>query len=279
MRDLTVSLIQAATHWHDPAANRALFDARLAALVRGEGGSESGSEGDIEGPGDLVVLPEMFATGFTMASAEQAEPMDGPTVTWLREKAVALDTAVCGSLCIVEDGVHFNRFLLARPDGSLEHYDKRHLFRMAGEHEHYTPGRERVVLEVAGWKVAPQVCYDLRFPAFIRNRHRDDDWSYDLLLYVANWPGRRAAHWRTLLPARAIENLACVAAVNITGTDGAGVDYAGDSGAWDAQGRPLATAGDAARDLRVRFSASELAEWRESFPAWLDADDFTLATD
>lgn len=263
MRDLTVSLVQAATAWHDAAANRAMFERRMDGL------------GD---PGDLVVLPEMFTTGFTMDSAGQAESMDGESVAWLREQAARLGAAVCGSLVIADDGRHYNRFLLARPDGDLVHYDKRHLFRMAGEHEHYSPGAERVVFEVAGWRVAPQVCYDLRFPAFVRNRHEDRAWSYDLLLYVANWPGRRAAHWRALLPARAIENLACVAAVNVVGTDGAGVDYVGGSGAWDAQGGRLAEAGARPQDLKVTFSAEELAEWREAFPAWLDADDFTLDT-
>jgi predicted amidohydrolase len=220
----------------------------------------------------------MFSTGFTMDSAGQAETMDGPTVDWLRAQAARLGAPVCGSLVIEAGGAHFNRFLLARPDGGLEHYDKRHLFRMAGEHEHYAPGAERLVFEVAGWRVCPQVCYDLRFPAFIRNRHDDGSWSYDLLLVVANWPGRRATHWSTLLPARAIENLACVAAVNIVGTDGAGVEYAGGSGVWDAQGRRLAEAGARPQDLKVTLSAAELAEWREAFPAWLDADDFTLDT-
>lgn len=260
MRDLTLTLVQAATHWHDPAANRDLFTARLDALV--------GT--------DLVVLPEMFATGFTMDAVTQAETMDGPTVAWLQDRARRLDAAVCGSLVIRDGDDHFNRFLCALPDGTLLHYDKRHLFRMADEHEHYRAGAERLVFEWRDWRICPQVCYDLRFPAYSRNAPEGDAERFDLLLYVANWPARRAAHWRTLLPARAIENVACVAAVNIVGTDGNGVEYCGDSGVWDAQGQMLCAAGPVAQDLCVTLSASALGEWRRAFPAWLDADRFSF---
>lgn len=261
MRDLTVTLIQAATHWHDPAANRALFDARLDALA---------------GPGDLIVLPEMFATGFTMASAEQAERMDGATVAWLRQRARDLDAALAGSLVIRDGDALYNRFLCALPDGGLVQYDKRHLFRMAGEHEHYCAGRERVVFEWRDWRICPQVCYDLRFPAFLRNGAGSAEPDYDLLLFVANWPARRAAQWRTLLAARAIENLAFVAAVNIVGTDGNAVEHAGGSGVFDAEGRALAEAGPLAQDLRVSLPADHLEQWRQAFPAWMDADRFDL---
>jgi predicted amidohydrolase len=266
VQDLRLTLIQAETCWHDPAANRERFDARLEALGN---------------PGHLVVLPEMFATGFTMDAAGQAETMDGPTVTWLRRRARELEVALAGSLVIEEGGRHYNRFLCALPDGDLVCYDKRHLFRMAGEHEHYSPGRERVVFELAGWRILPQVCYDLRFPAFCRNRmlpgspaQRRPD--YDLLLVVANWPQARAAQWRALLPARAIENLACVAGVNITGTNGAGVPHAGGSTVLDAEGNPLLEAGSGALDLACTLSAAELTDWRERFPAWMDADRFEI---
>lgn len=268
MQDLRLTLIQAETCWHDPAANRDRFDARLEAL------------GD---PGHLVVLPEMFATGFTMDSAAQAETMDGATVGWLRRRARELQVALAGSLVIEEGGRHYNRFLCALPDGDLVFYDKRHLFRMAGEHEHYSPGRERVVFELAGWRILPQVCYDLRFPAFCRNRMRPaapgtgaSRPDYDLLLVVANWPRARADQWRALLPARAIENLACVAAVNITGTNGAGVAHAGGSAVFDAEGKPLLEAGAGELDLACTLSAAELADWRQRFPAWMDADRFEL---
>ncbi|HSG90125.1 MAG TPA: amidohydrolase [Pseudomonadales bacterium] len=262
MRDLTVTLIQAATSWHDPAANRDLFDARIGALAD---------------PGDLIALPEMFATGFTMDAEGQAETMDGATVSWLRQKARDLGAAIAGSLVIRDGGAVYNRFLCALPDGELVQYDKRHLFRMAGEHEHYAAGAERLVFEFRDWRICPQVCYDLRFPAFMRNVAPGDAGpAYDLLLVVANWPARRAAHWRTLVAARAIENLACVAAVNVVGTDGNDVAYDGDSGVWDAQGRMLAAAGPVAQDLRVRLSAADLERWRRAFPAWLDADRIDL---
>lgn len=261
MQPLTLTLIQTATHWHDPAANRAHFGDRLRAL---------------EAPGHLVVLPEMFSTGFTMASAEQAETMDGPTVAWLREIAAEIGAAVCGSVVIRDGDEHFNRFLCATADGELVAYDKRHLFRMAGEHEHYSPGRRRVVFELAGWRICPQVCYDLRFPAFVRHRGGDSDEGYDLLLYVANWPARRAAQWRTLLAARAIENQCYLAAVNVIGRDGAGVDYSGDSGVWNMLGEQLLDAGDQDVALTTTLDANALADWRRSFPAWMDADEFEI---
>ena len=261
MRDLTVTLVQTATHWHDAAANRALFTERLAALA----------------PTDLVVLPEMFSTGFTMASAEQAETMDGPTVAWMRAQAAQLDAAVCGSVVIEEGGRCFNRFLAALPDGELAHYDKRHLFRMADEHAHYAPGEARVVFTFRGWRICPQVCYDLRFPAFARNRLDDAEAGYDLLLYVANWPARRAAQWRALLAARAIENQAFVAGVNVIGEDGAGVTYRGDSGLWSFSGEAEAELGDRDGDARIALSRSALDDWRAAFPAWKDADAFTLS--
>lgn len=260
MRDLRVTLVQTRTHWHDPAANRALFAERLAALEAT----------------DLVVLPEMFSTGFTMASAEQAETMDGPTVAWLAEQAARLDAAVCGSIVIEDGGRHFNRFVAALPDGELVCYDKRHLFRMADEHAHYAPGSERVVFTFRDWRICPQVCYDLRFPAFVRNRLDDEAAGYDLLLFVANWPARRAGQWRALLAARAIENLAFVAGVNVVGEDGAGVVYSGDSGVWSFSGEAEVELGDRDGDERVTLSRTALEDWRSAFPAWMDADRFGL---
>lgn len=267
MRDLTVTLVQTATIWHDPAANRALFSERLAAL---------------EAPTDLVVLPEMFSTGFTMASAEQAETMGGPTVAWLREQAARLDAAVCGSIVIEDRGRHFNRFVAALPDGELVCYDKRHLFRMAEEHEYYSAGDTRRVFSFRGWRICPQVCYDLRFPIFARNRlgapAGEEDGAYDLLLYVANWPARRAAQWRALLAARAIENQAFVAGLNVIGEDGAGVVYSGDSGVWSFTGEPTLALDDRSADGRILLSRAALDDWRQTFPAWKDADGFSLTT-
>ncbi|MFO1393075.1 MAG: amidohydrolase [Steroidobacteraceae bacterium] len=253
---LRVTLVQADLAWRDPEANRH----RLAAHFRG-----------LAGHTDLVVLPEMFSTGFSMDAESLAEPMDGPTVGWMREEAVAMGCAIAGSLIVRDGERHVNRLVWARPDGSLEHYDKRHLFRMAGEHEHYQPGDRRIVVNVKGWKVCPLVCYDLRFPVWSRNRG-----DYDLLLYVANWPARRAHAWSALLRARAIENLCYVAGVNRIGRDGNGVAYAGDSVVLDFLGQPISSEGAGDRVETAVLDLQSLRAWRESFPAHLDADGFEL---
>ena len=254
--DLELALIQTTLAWQDPAANREHFQALLE-QARGA---------------DLAILPEMFSTGFSMESAELAEPEDGPTTRWLREQARRIETVICGSLIIqAADGSHRNRLLWARPDGSLAHYDKRHLFRMAGEHKHYSAGDEQVVLELKGWRVRPLICYDLRFPVWSR-----DAGGTDLLLYTANWPGARRQHWNRLLPARAIENLCYVAAVNRVGEDGKGHGYTGDSQVLDFQGEALLTAGEDDGVFRTQLSSEALNAYRERFPAYLDADVFTL---
>ena len=254
--DLQLALIQTSLVWQDAAANREHF-ARLLEQARGA---------------DLIVLPEMFSTGFSMDSAALAEPEDGPTTQWLRQQAQDLGAVVCGSLIIqAADGSYRNRLLWARPDGSLAHYDKRHLFRMAGEHKHYSAGEQQVVLEVKGWRVRPLICYDLRFPVWSR-----DAGGTDLLLYTANWPAARRHHWNRLLPARAIENLCYVAAVNRVGEDGKGHAYSGDSQVLDFQGEPLLAVEDTDGVFRVSLSAAELAAYRQGFPAHLDADSFVL---
>lgn len=254
--DLQLALIQTTLVWQDASANRDHF-ARLLEQARGA---------------DLIVLPEMFSTGFSMDSAALAEPEDGPTSQWLRQQAQELGAVVCGSLIIqAADGSYRNRLLWARPDGSLAHYDKRHLFRMAGEHKHYSAGEQQVVLEVKGWRVRPLICYDLRFPVWSR-----DAGGTDLLLYTANWPAARRHHWNRLLPARAIENLCYVAAVNRVGEDGKGHAYSGDSQVLDFQGESLLAAHDVDGVFRVSLSAAELATYRQRFPAHLDADSFVL---
>ena len=254
--DLELALIQTTLAWHDPAANRRHFEPLLQ-QARGA---------------DLVILPEMFSTGFSMESAELAEPEDGPTTLWLREQAQAIDAVICGSLIIqAADGSYRHRLLWARPDGSVAHYDKRHLFRMAGEHKHYSAGDQQVVLELNGWRVRPLICYDLRFPVWSR-----DAAGTDLLLYTANWPGARRQHWNRLLPARAIENLCYVAAVNRIGEDGKGHGYTGDSQVLDFQGEALLAAGDGDGVFRATLSSQALSAYRERFPAHLDADGFAL---
>ena len=254
--DLELALIQTELAWQEPAANRAHFQALLD-QARGT---------------DLVVLPEMFSTGFSMHSAELAEAEDGPTTAWLREQARRINAVICGSLIIqAADGSYRNRLLWARPDGSLAHYDKRHLFRMAGEHKHFSAGEVQVLLELKGWQVRPLICYDLRFPVWSRDPH-----STDLLLYVANWPAARRQHWNRLLPARAIENLCYVAAVNRIGEDGKGFPYSGDSQVLDFQGEALLEAGDTDGVFRVSLSGAALAAYRERFPAHLDADGIAI---
>lgn len=255
--DLELALIQTTLAWHDPATNRSHFEPLLE-QARGA---------------DLVILPEMFSTGFSMDSAALAEPEQGPTTQWLREQAQRIGAVISGSLIIqAADGSYRNRMLWARPDGSLAHYDKRHLFRMAGEHNHFTAGQERVVLEVKGWRVRPLVCYDLRFPAWSR-----DPSGTDLLIYTASWPAPRRQHWNRLLPARAIENLCYVAAVNRVGEDGQGHRYTGDSQVLDYQGEPLLLAENGDGVFHQRLPAAPLADYRGRFPAHLDADAFTFS--
>lgn len=254
--DLKLALVQTTLVWHDAKANRERFEALLES-ARGA---------------DVVILPEMFTTGFSMDSETLAEAEEGATYAWLRTQASRLDAVVCGSVIIrAADGSHRNRLLWARPDGEVQHYDKRHLFRMAGEHQHYTAGEQQVLLEWKGWRIRPLVCYDLRFPVWSR-----DAQGTDLLLYTANWPAARRQHWNRLLPARAIENLCYVAAVNRVGEDGKGHAYSGDSQVLDFQGDSLLAAGNADGVFQITLGAAELAAYRERFPAYLDADEFEI---
>ncbi|MBF8781869.1 amidohydrolase [Pseudomonas fulva] len=254
--DLQVALVQTSLVWHDREANFVHFDMLLQ--------QASGM--------DLVILPEMFTTGFSMESERLAEPENGPTYAWMRSQAARLGAVVTGSLIVLAaDGSHRNRLLWARPDGEILHYDKRHLFRMAGEHEHYTAGERQVRFELKGWRIRPLICYDLRFPVWSR-----DPQDTDLLLYTANWPAARRHHWNRLLPARGIENLCYVAAVNRIGLDGKSFAYAGDSQVLDFQGETMLNAGEADGVFKVTLKAADLAAYRTRFPANLDADTFEL---
>lgn len=251
---LKIALVQSEQHWHDHSKNRQHF----ADLIN-----------DCEV--DLIVLPEMFSTGFSMASEELAESMQGPTVQWMQEQASRLQTHVCGSLIIQDGDQYFNRFVLTQPDAAVSFYDKRHLFRMANEHQHYSAGRERLVFELKGFRICPQVCYDLRFPVYSRNKN-----DYDLLLYVANWPAARSHHWRSLLTARAIENQSFVVGVNRIGRDGNDVNYSGDSGLVDANGDWQVDLKDLDTVHQLEIELADLNQYRSNFPAWKDADNFTL---
>ncbi len=253
-----VSLLQQPLAWQDPAANRAHFARVLQPLA---------------GATDLAVLPEMFTTGFTMRPEQHAEPADGPTGDWLLAQARLLDAAIGGSVAVTEHGRHYNRFLIATPAGELRHADKRHLFRVGGEHRHYSAGGHARLLEWRGLRICPLVCYDLRFPVWSRRRTGLD---YDLLLYSANWPAARRYAWSTLLRARAIENQAFCVGVNRVGADGEGVAHAGDSVALDYTGVPLVELADEPAVATATLDIAALRAWRDKFPAQLDADAFSL---
>jgi predicted amidohydrolase len=254
MQDLTITLIQTELVWENIDANLELFDAKI---------------DTIDGPTDLIILPEMFSTGFSMKAQTLAEKMDGKAVTWLRKKALQKGTVITGSLMVEHEGHYYNRLVLAWPDGGLLAYDKKHLFRYAGEEQVYTAGRRPVTAEINGWRIRPFICYDLRFPIWTRNMGQ----AYDLAIFVANWPSKRAAHWRTLLQARAVENQAYVAAVNRVGTDGNGFDYSGHSALIDPTGRVLFEEENLACTATLQLNYKILTDYRAQFPAWMDADE------
>lgn len=262
MHDLTISLIQADLAWEERERN---FD-RFARLL-----------GEVAGMTDLALLPETFNTGFSINPDAFAEPMEGPSVRFLREMARTTGAAVAGTLLVRDGGRCFNRFVCAYPDGSLATYDKRHLFRLSEEFRLFSAGGRQVILDVKGWKVAPIVCYDLRFPVWSKNTWNDGQYGYDLLLCPANWPASRANIWKTLLAARAIENQAYMAGVNRIGNDGHGTGHSGDSRVIDAKGNIL---GEAAANLEevltVTLSATELKLYREAFTVGMDWDRFEI---
>ena len=260
---LRVSLVQGATRWHDAAANRAYYGAFARSL---------------KGATDLIVLPETFLSGFTNETLGNAETMDGAGIEWLRTLASEVGSVITGSL-VMRDGERcVNRLVWMRPQGTFDIYDKRHLFRMAKEHERYGGGEARLIVELNGWRICPQVCYDLRFPVWLRNRYdrAASRFDYDLILFVANWPSPRRYAWRTLLRARAIENLAYCVGVNRVGVDGNDLAYAGDSAALDFLGQPLVELGAQEQVVTVSLDPIALAAHRERFPAWMDADDFEV---
>jgi predicted amidohydrolase len=268
MNNLRISLVQGDTRWHDPAGNRDYYGRLIAPL---------------HGTTDLVLLPETFTSGFSNDAIDQAETEGGPTLQWMREQAAALDAALCGSVQVRDpatggQGV-YNRLYFVAPGGEVQRYDKRHLFRYANEHKRYAPGRDRLTVEWKGWRICPQVCYDLRFPVFSRNRfdvERAGALDYDLLLYVANWPSARAYPWKTLLRARAIENLCYVAGLNRVGTDGNGIPYSGDSAVIDFLGHAVSECTNEEVVVTTTLLADELAAHRERFPAMLDGDRFSI---
>lgn len=260
---LTITLFQTDLIWESKQLNLNHFTEQMSTVAQS----------------DLMVLPEMFSTGFSMQSEQLAESMDDKTVQWMLARSAELDSIVCGSLIIKDSGNFYNRFIWAQPDGNVQFYDKRHLFRMSEEHQNYSPGHQKIILDINGFKICPQVCYDLRFPVFSRNMQRIDgelSAAYDLLLYVANWPAARFTHWRALLQARAIENQAYVIGVNRVGTDGNDIAYRGDSCVIDHQGEFVEDMGNEAGILSVTLDKLPLEVYRAKFPAWKDADQYQL---
>ncbi|TXF90115.1 amidohydrolase [Neolewinella aurantiaca] len=258
MTDLTVTLLQTNIVWQNPEANLSHYAEQIASIGQAT---------------DLIVLPEMFTTGFTMDPANNAEAMEGPAMQWMAEQATATGAVVTGSLVIEDEGKYYNRLIWMKPDGTYLMYNKRHLFAMAGEHEHYAAGAERLVVEYKGWRICPLVCYDLRFPVWSRN-----DGAYDLLIYTANWPEKRAYDWNTLLKARAVENQCYTIGVNRVGEDANGHRYNGDSCVIDPGWRKTLFHVEKKETVHSEvLSAAHLAEVRAKLPFLMDRDGFTVS--
>jgi predicted amidohydrolase len=221
---------------------------------------------------NLIILPEMFSTGFTMDAARLAEPMGGKTMQWMHKIAQKYDCVLTGSIIIKDEDKYYNRLIWMRTNGSYECYDKRHLFALGKEHQTYTPGNKKLIVELNGWKICPMICYDLRFPVWLRNV----DSEYDLMIIVANWPERRIAHWRALIPARAIENQAYVIAVNRVGHDGNEVYHSGDSTCIDPNGNVVYFKRDEEDLYTFPIIAEEVTKTRSTLPFLKDADHFQI---
>lgn len=256
MLDLTATVIQTSLVWENPQANIEIFSSFI---------------NQMKNTPDIVILPEMFSTGFSMKPETIAETMNGPTVSWMRQTSRREGFHIAGSIAIKENGRYYNRLIWATPENTIIAYDKRHLFRMADEHIVYTAGNSLATIKIGEWNIRPFICYDLRFPVWCRNVAH----TYDIAVFVANWPEKRASHWKTLLAARAIENQCFVIGCNRTGFDGNGITYAGDSSIIDFQGRILARQSGGEGMLTVRLSKEELQTYRENFPVWMDADEFS----
>ena len=255
--ELTLALVQTDNHWENVEDNLSMLTNKIYGI--GE---------DI----DVLLLPELFTTGFTMTGENLGEPMHGKTVGWMKDWARRKDCLVAGSVLIKENGKLYNRFIAAFPDGRTRHYDKRHLFSFAGEHEVFEQGKERIVFEFRGFRICPLICYDLRFPVWSRNTE-----NFDLLLYVANWPDARMIAWDTLLKARAIENLCYVAAVNRVGKDRNNLNYVGHSAVVDPMGEVVLSFDEAAEGIKmITINRTHIEKVRRTFRFLEDRDVFSL---
>ena len=256
MQKLTVSIIQANLVWEDVDTNLKAFTKKIQSI-------EST---------DLIVLPETFSTSFSMNSETLAEPMNGKTMSWMAEIAQNKNAVVAGSAILKENNQIFNRFIWMHPNGSFEKYDKRHLFRMGNEHNHFTAGKERLIVELKGWKICPQICYDLRFPVWARYTQ-----NYDLLIYVANWPKPRINAWDALLKARAIENMSYCIGVNRVGLDNNSHEYPGHSACYDVLGEKLSQIKPNIETTEIiTLTKSEIKRYRDKLNFLNDRDNFSL---
>ncbi|WP_105258249.1 amidohydrolase [Pseudoalteromonas sp. T1lg88] len=253
--NLSVALVQQDIRWLDVDTNLTQLSTRLESI------------GDV----DLIILAETFATGFAVADSQVHESAE-QILIWLKEQAQRHRSVMCASVIVAEQGQKFNRLYWVSPDGVVQHYDKRHLFCLGQEGKYLNPGKQRVIFTLKGLRILPQVCYDLRFPVFARNRN-----DYEVMINIANWPAARRSAWDTLLRARAIENQCYVLAVNRIGDDGHGIAHNGGTAVYDFSGEPLAqTADDQPQVLTITLDKDALEEYRQAFPAWQDADAFDL---
>lgn len=258
---LSIALVQTDLHWKDKIANLAMLEEKIWQL---------------EAQVDLIILPEMFPTGFSMDAHLLAEHSNLGVTKWMKQMAGQTKSVVTGSAIIQEGGNFFNRLLWVTPEGTILSYDKRHLFRMAQEDMIFSAGQNMPIFSLKGWNICPQICYDLRFPVWSRNRFEDGKMAYDLIFYVASWPAARISAWDALLPARAIENLAYSIGVNRVGVDGNGVAYNGHSAAYDFSGAQICAMQEYDQVQIITLDATQLRDHRAKFPAWMDADDFKI---
>jgi omega-amidase len=266
MQPITITLIQANLSWENKVANLQMFENKIK---------------DITEKTELVILPEMFSTGFSMQPKKLAETMDGETINWMKKIASSEKIILTGSVIIQEENKFYNRLIWMLPNGQYGHYDKRHLFAFAKENEHYTAGSKRLIAQAKGWKINLQVCYDLRFPVWARQTpspldRAEGEVEYDLLIYVANWPERRSHAWKTLLCARAIENQCYVVGVNRVGNDGNNIYHSGNSMLIDPQGQVLYHKADDEDTFTFTLEKELLHDVRNKFPFLKDADQFTI---
>lgn len=258
MESLKITTFQAYIFWENCEKNLQNLALRLSAIREKT---------------DLIVLPEMFNTGFSMNTEKLAEEMGGTTMQWMQAQAKKYDCVVAGSLIIKEDGKNYNRLIWMNPDGTHQHYDKRHLFSLGDEDKHFSAGTKKLVVDLKGWKVCLSICYDLRFPVWLRNNPQD---PYDILLLVASWPDKRALHWRTLVPARAIENQSYVIAVNRVGHDGNEIFHSGGSMCIAPNGTVVYYKPNDEDLYTFSISKEEIEKSRRIFPFLKDSDKFSL---